>query len=356
MSTGTSGARSHDDGHELEHAHPGPKTYVIVASSWRHHFARGVGLYPGEHSPILVPMLLVLSATKFATSSASTCICASIIRFALACLASDWQFGASCITALMFLFGQYPLPITAVAHPPGDVSYTPPLSVVAGSSACCWSTYCASDRTAIDSSTRAACHRRAGSPSARARVAFPCLATRWIRSPTRTSSRSLWPAPATDAGRRRPLLLIGTPGLVAAPGPAQHALTSFVHWARHPLVAFFASIVSFRCAHPELLRVDPGQRAAARSGTRDFHRHSYADVDAGLSPVPDIAAPYPALGQVLYLFCRPCLLRGRRMLGRDNESVLPDVCTGASGSAQSARWKTRQLGGLIMWLAAVSIS
>lgn len=55
------------DGHaEVEHAHPGAKTYVAVAGVLAVITAVEVAVFYIEAlSPVLVPILLVLSATKF---------------------------------------------------------------------------------------------------------------------------------------------------------------------------------------------------------------------------------------------------------------------------------------------------
>ena len=95
----------------LEHGHPGPRTYVIVgvvlalitvAEVWAYNQA--------ELRPILVPLLLVLSATKFVTVVGFY----MHLKFDHPLLTGIFGFGltvgGSVITALIFLFGQYPLP------------------------------------------------------------------------------------------------------------------------------------------------------------------------------------------------------------------------------------------------------
>ena len=54
-----------------------------------------------------------------------------------------------------------------------------------------------------------------------------------------------------------------------------------------------------------------------------------------LSPVPDIAAPYPPLGQVLYLFLQtiPASLVGALLVG-DGDRVLSDLRAGAAHHAR----------------------
>src|SRR5690242_3393380 len=101
----------HDPHAAAEHAHPGPKIYTIVGVvlaiitlvevwAYTHEAIRG----------ILVPILLVLSAAKFAIVVGFY----MHLRFDHPLFTGVFGFGllvaASVITALMFLFGQYPLP------------------------------------------------------------------------------------------------------------------------------------------------------------------------------------------------------------------------------------------------------
>jgi cytochrome c oxidase subunit 4 len=104
---------AHDahDALELEHAHPGPKTYVIVGVVLAIITLLEVWAYTQESiRPILVPLLLVMSATKFAIVVGFY----MHLRFDHPLFTGVFGFGlvvgASVITALMFLFGQYPLP------------------------------------------------------------------------------------------------------------------------------------------------------------------------------------------------------------------------------------------------------
>ena len=105
----------HGDDHELEHAHPGPKTYVLIGVVLAIITMTEVWAYnQQELRPILVPMLLVLSAAKFALVVGFY----MHLRFDHPLFTGVFGFGlavgASVITALMFLFGQYQLP-----HPGG---------------------------------------------------------------------------------------------------------------------------------------------------------------------------------------------------------------------------------------------
>src|SRR4051794_8347499 len=101
----------HGESHATEHAHPGPKTYTIIGVVLAIITVLEVYLYTQESvKPILVPLLLVLSAVKFATVVGAY----MHLRFDHPLFLGVFGFGllvaASVITALLFLFGQYPLP------------------------------------------------------------------------------------------------------------------------------------------------------------------------------------------------------------------------------------------------------
>lgn len=106
----------HGQGHEagehaLEHAHPGPKVYTIIGVILAAITVLEVFLYTQEFvRPFLVPLLLLLSAAKFATVVGFY----MHLRFDNPLFTAVFGFGllvaASIITALMFLFGQYQLP------------------------------------------------------------------------------------------------------------------------------------------------------------------------------------------------------------------------------------------------------
>jgi cytochrome c oxidase subunit IV len=103
---------AHSEEHALEHAHPGPKTYVIVGVILAIITLLEVWAYTHEGiRAILVPLLLVLSATKFVMVVGFY----MHLRFDHPLFTGVFGFGlavaGSIITALMFLFGQYPLPI-----------------------------------------------------------------------------------------------------------------------------------------------------------------------------------------------------------------------------------------------------
>src|SRR4030081_4131925 len=101
----------HTDEHDLEHSHPGAKTYVIVGVILAIITMAEVWAYtqPSVRA-ILVPLLLVLSASKFAMVVGFY----MHLRYDHPLFLGVFGFGlmvaGSIITALMFLFGQYPFP------------------------------------------------------------------------------------------------------------------------------------------------------------------------------------------------------------------------------------------------------
>jgi cytochrome c oxidase subunit 4 len=100
---------SHDGG--LEHAHPGPRTYTLVGVVLAIITLVEVWAYTQESiRPWLVPILLTLSAAKFVLVVGFYMhlkfdhpLFTGVFGFGLA-------VGASVITALIFLFHQYPYP------------------------------------------------------------------------------------------------------------------------------------------------------------------------------------------------------------------------------------------------------
>ncbi|MBV9579633.1 MAG: cytochrome C oxidase subunit IV family protein [Chloroflexi bacterium] len=99
--------------HELEHTntHPGNRTYVLVGLILAIITVAEVFFYTQESvRAFLVPLLLVLSATKFAMVVGFF----MHLKFDSPLFTGVFGFGllvaASVITALLFLFGQYPLP------------------------------------------------------------------------------------------------------------------------------------------------------------------------------------------------------------------------------------------------------
>jgi cytochrome c oxidase subunit 4 len=104
---------AHEAGdHELEHAHPGAKTYVVIGLILAIITLAEVWAYTQPSiKPFLVPVLLVLSGSKFVLVVGFY----MHLRFDHPLFTGVFGFGlavaASVITALMFLFGQYPFPV-----------------------------------------------------------------------------------------------------------------------------------------------------------------------------------------------------------------------------------------------------
>jgi cytochrome c oxidase subunit IV len=103
-------AHGHEE-HAAEHAHPGAKTYTLVGVILAVITIAEVYFYTQEAvRAFLVPLLLVLSASKFVLVVGFY----MHLKFDHRLFTGVFGFGllvaASIITALLFLFGQYPLP------------------------------------------------------------------------------------------------------------------------------------------------------------------------------------------------------------------------------------------------------
>jgi cytochrome c oxidase subunit 4 len=111
MATIEHGHDAHGDGHAVEHAHPGAKTYTIIGVILAVITIAEVFFYTQESvRAFLVPLLLALSASKFVLVVGFY----MHLRFDHPLFTGVFGFGlmvaGSIITALMFLFGQYALP------------------------------------------------------------------------------------------------------------------------------------------------------------------------------------------------------------------------------------------------------
>src|SRR5882724_11456766 len=103
----------HLDGHgeSLEHPHPGPKTYTVIGV-----VLAGITLVEGWAytqtflRPVLVPALLALSATKFVLVVGFYMHLKFVHPLFTGVFGFGLAVGASVITALIFLFHQYPYP------------------------------------------------------------------------------------------------------------------------------------------------------------------------------------------------------------------------------------------------------
>jgi cytochrome c oxidase subunit 4 len=111
-------AADHEHGHgaehALEHAHPGAKTYVLIGVVLAVITLAEVFFYTQQSvREFLVPLLLVLSASKFALVVGFY----MHLKFDHPLFFGVFGFGllvaGSVITALLFLFGQYALPVHA---------------------------------------------------------------------------------------------------------------------------------------------------------------------------------------------------------------------------------------------------
>src|SRR5437868_6800916 len=150
-----------------------------------------------------------------------------------------------------------------------------------------------------------------------------------------------------------PLLLIGTPGWLLREVLTATHLTRFVRWARHPLVAFFGFNLIFSLAHVpafyELTLTNEPLHALEHLVFVGAAMLMWMPV---LSSVPDISAPYPALGQVLYLFLQtvPASLVGA-LLSASASPVYPTYVLAPRISSLTPL-EDQQLGGLIMWVGS----
>jgi cytochrome c oxidase assembly factor CtaG len=150
-----------------------------------------------------------------------------------------------------------------------------------------------------------------------------------------------------------PLLLIGTPAwLLRAVLRASH-LTGFVRWAHHPLVAFCGFNVIFSLAHvPAFYELTLASEPLHALEHLVFVGTAMLMWMPVVSPVPDISAPYPALGQVLYLFLQtvPASLVGA-LLAATGSAYYPTYVLAPRITSLSPL-EDQQLGGLLMWVGS----
>ena len=150
-----------------------------------------------------------------------------------------------------------------------------------------------------------------------------------------------------------PLLLAGTPDwLLRSVLKAAH-LKGFVRWARHPLVAFFSFNAVFSLAHiPSFYELTLASEPLHALEHLVFLGTAMLMWMPVLSPVPDIAPPYPALGQVLYLFLQtvPASLLGA-LLAATSSAYYPTYLLAPRITALGPL-EDQQLGGLIMWVGS----
>lgn len=148
-----------------------------------------------------------------------------------------------------------------------------------------------------------------------------------------------------------PLLLAGTPGWLLRDLLRTLHLTAAVHWARHPLIAFFGFNLIFALAHiPAFYELTLANEPLHAAEHVVFIATAMLMWMPVLSPVPAIAAPYPALGQVLYLFLQtiPASLVGG-LLALTSSASYPTYDLAPRITALTPL-EDQQLGGLIMWV------
>jgi putative membrane protein len=148
-----------------------------------------------------------------------------------------------------------------------------------------------------------------------------------------------------------PLLLAGTPGWLLRDFLTSVRLTGFVRWARHPLIAFFSFNLIFALAHLssvyELTLASEPLHAVEHVIFIGAAMLMWMPV---LSPVPDIAPPYPVLGQVLYLFLQtvPASLVGVLLTATTTAYYVTYLT--AQRITPLSPVEDQQLGGLLMWV------
>jgi cytochrome c oxidase assembly factor CtaG len=150
-----------------------------------------------------------------------------------------------------------------------------------------------------------------------------------------------------------PLLLAGTPGWLLRLVLDATRLTGVVRWARHPLLAYFGFNVVFVLAHvPAFYELTLTNELLHALEHLVFLGTAMLMWMPVLSPVPEIAAPYPPLGQVLYLFLQtvPASLLGA-LLASTGSAYYPTYVL-APRIVSLSPLEDQQLGGLIMWVGS----
>jgi putative membrane protein len=150
-----------------------------------------------------------------------------------------------------------------------------------------------------------------------------------------------------------PLLLTGTPGWLLRDLLRVTHLTRVVRFARHPLIAFSAFNLVFSFAHvPAFYELALSNEPLHAAEHLVFVMTAMLMWMPILSPVPDIAAPYPALGQVLYLFLQtvPASLLGA-LLSATSAAYYPTYID-APRMTPLSPLEDQQLGGLLMWVGS----
>lgn len=150
-----------------------------------------------------------------------------------------------------------------------------------------------------------------------------------------------------------PLLLAGTPAWLLRQLLIAARLTGVVRWARHPIPAFFTFNIVFSLAHvPAFYELTLSNELLHALEHLVFVGTAMLMWMPVLSPAPDIAARYPALGQVLYLFLQtvPASLLGA-LLSATASPYYPTYVQAPRITSLSPV-EDQQLGGLIMWVGS----
>jgi putative membrane protein len=150
-----------------------------------------------------------------------------------------------------------------------------------------------------------------------------------------------------------PLLLAGMPSWLMRHLLRATHLTGFVRWARHPLVAFFGFNLVFSLAHlPRFFELTLTNEPLHATEHLVFLGTAMLMWMPVVSPVPEIAPPYPGLGQVLYLFLQtvPASLVGA-LLSTTTSAYYPTYVLAPRITSLSAL-EDQQWGGLIMWVGS----
>jgi len=150
-----------------------------------------------------------------------------------------------------------------------------------------------------------------------------------------------------------PVLLAGTPGWLLREVLAATRLTGFVRWARHPLIAFFGFNLVFALAHlPSIYEATLASEPLHGLEHIVFIATAFIMWMPVLSPIPDIAPRYPALGQVLYLFLQtvPASLVGALLAATSTPYYATYIAAPRVTSLSAI--EDQQWGGLLMWVGS----
>jgi putative membrane protein len=149
-----------------------------------------------------------------------------------------------------------------------------------------------------------------------------------------------------------PLLLVGTPGWLLRDVLDAAHLMPLMRRLRHPLLAFFGFNLIFALSHvPSIYELALSNEAFHATEHLIFLATAILMWMPVLSPVKALP-PYPALGQVLYLFLQtvPASLVGA-LLSSTSSAYYPTYILAPRIVALSPL-EDQQLGGLFMWVGS----